>query len=127
MRVFLGRPLCAIPAPEFAGLPVFSAELARVDLVAQVARLARVRRTGWSAWVILFFLFAMGLAVRILFASRFDPAPFAPFLPAVLIATLVCGWRKSVVLLAASVAASWFFFASQPGAFSLTPPFEAVF
>jgi two-component system, sensor histidine kinase PdtaS len=95
-----------------------------VDFVGRVATLARARRTGWSAWGILVLLFALALAVRIVFAARLDPAPLAPFLPAVLIATLVCGWRKSLALVAASAVAGWFLFASRPAWFLMTPPFD---
>jgi two-component system, sensor histidine kinase PdtaS len=95
-----------------------------VDFVAQVARLARVRRTGWSSWGILLLLFAIGLTVRFVYAARLDQVPFAPFLPLVLIATLVCGWRKSLALVAASAVAGWLRFASEPANFVMTPPFE---
>jgi two-component system, sensor histidine kinase PdtaS len=83
-----------------------------------------VRRTGSSAWGILLLLFAVGLTVRFVFASRLDQIPFAPFLPMAPIATLICGWRKALALLAASAVAGRLQFASEPANFVMTPPFE---
>ena len=83
-----------------------------------------VRRTGSSAWGILLLLFAVGLTVRFVFAPRLDQIPFAPFLPMATIATLVCGWRKALALLAASAVAGRLQLASEPANFVMTPPFE---
>jgi two-component sensor histidine kinase len=67
-------------------------------------------------------LFVFGLALRLLFGRYLDAAPFAPFFPALPIAALICGWRKALVLMAISVAASWATSASR--AAYLSPSME---
>ena len=82
--------------------------LARLtDYVAEVARLARIRNSSPVAWGLILGLFLLSLALRLLLGNYLGATPLAPFLPALPVAALLCGWRKAVVLMALSVAASW--------------------
>lgn len=69
-----------------------------------MARLRQSRATGWG---IVVGLFAVSLAVRLGGGRSLDATPFAPFIPALPIAALICGWRRALVLLLASILASW--------------------
>ena len=81
--------------------------------MAEVARLSRIRSSPSVAWGLILGLFVFGLALRVLFGRYLDAAPFAPFLPALPIAALMCGWRKAVVLMAISIATNWAVSASR--------------
>jgi len=71
----------------------------QATLAARVARLARLRRSGWSAWTVWLICFGVAAAAHFAFAQ----APFAPFLAAIVVVTLLCDWRKSLVLVTAAV------------------------
>ncbi len=78
-----------------------------VDYVGQVyqaggAEKRRTGRPGSTFWR----CFAAALALRFVFAGFLDTTPLAPFVPALPIAALICGWRKAVVLMAVSAVAT---------------------
>jgi hypothetical protein len=75
------------------------------DYVALVSKLARIRSASPAAWGVILALFCVSLAVRLLFGAALDATPLAPFVPALPVAALLCGWRKALVLMAVSVAA----------------------
>jgi hypothetical protein len=76
------------------------------DYVGHVSRLARLRSAGPKAWVIILALLVASVALRLAFGRFLDTTPLAPFMPALPVAALICGWRKAIVLMALSLVAS---------------------
>ena len=97
-----------------------------MDYVAEVARLARLRQTRSAGWGIVLALFAISLAVRLGFGRALDATPFAPFIPALPVAALLCGWRRALALLGFSIAASWMT-VSRSYTLALAPSLSARF
>ena len=96
----------------------------KVSSVGRLMWLARVRRIRAPAsWGILLALFLGAVGARVAFALQLDAVPFSPFFLAVLVAAWVCGWRKTLILLAASAIAGWRRFHGNP--WELEPSFDA--
>lgn len=96
-----------------------------MDLDGQLTRLAKARQTRpLASWGLLFALFALALAARAAFSEQLAPVPFLPFFLAVLIAAVICAWRKTIALAAASTFAGWLFFVRRPSSFNMSPSFD---
>lgn len=97
-----------------------------MDYVAEVARLARLRQTRGAGWAVALGLFLFSLAVRFSFPRALDATPFAPFVPVLPVAALLCGWRRALAVLAVAVVVTWAT-VSQSYAQSSAPSVETRF
>jgi two-component sensor histidine kinase len=65
---------------------------------------------GPQCWIVALAFFGASLGLRILFADFLDPIKFLTFYPAIAGATLLCGWKRGVLVLALSTVSAWYFF-----------------
>jgi two-component sensor histidine kinase len=85
-------------------------------LIEWVISIARARRTGVSAWLLAGAFLIGGVGACFVLARQLDKAPFVTLFPAVAAATLFCGWRQGVAVMALAAVAAWYVF--LPPAFS---------
>lgn len=80
---------------------------------------ASIKRRGLLPWAVALLLFTTSLAARILLEPVLAGMKFLTFHPAIVVATLLCGWRQGVFVLALSTAAAWYLFLEPAGSFEL--------
>jgi two-component sensor histidine kinase len=85
------------------------------------ARLAR-KRDGVRCWMDATLLFSASLLVRYILWVWLEPATFMPFYPAIIAATLFCGWSQGVLVLLFSALANWYFFLEPFNSFENEDP-----
>ena len=88
-------------------------------LIRGLVNLAKTRRTGVWCWVWAGGFLAAGVVVRLALAGWLDPVPFITFYPAVVTATLLCGWRQGASVMVLSAVAAWFFFVEPRFSFAI--------
>ncbi|GLI92036.1 sensor histidine kinase [Methylocystis echinoides] len=78
-----------------------------------------VRREGPFPWLVALALFGVGLSTRLLLAPLLEGMKFLTFYPVVAAATLLCGWRQGVLVLALSTLTAWNLFFEPIGSFAI--------
>jgi K+-sensing histidine kinase KdpD len=86
--------------------------------VGPIARIVRRHPGGMRAWVIAVALFGAGLLVRLALDPWLSPIAFLTFYPAIIVATLICGWRPGVLVVLLSMTAGWYLFVEPRGTFA---------
>ena len=78
--------------------------------VHQISR-ASIKRQGLLSWTVALAIFTGSVAVRFPLAPFVDGlAAFTTFYPAIIVATLICGWRQGTLVLVLSTVTGWYFF-----------------
>ncbi len=78
-----------------------------------------INRQGVAPWAFALLFFATSLVVRFLLDSSLDGLAFTTFYPAILTATLICGWLEGILVLVLSTFAGWYFFLEPRNTFVL--------
>lgn len=78
--------------------------------VGPVSKVVGRPQNGVQPWAIAFALFAACLLLRLALEPWLTSLAFITFYPAIIIATLVCGWRPGVLVALLSMLAGWYFF-----------------
>lgn len=81
---------------------------------------ASIKRRGLLPWAVALLLFATSLAARILLDPVLAGMKFLTFHPAIVAATLLCGWLQGVFVLALSAVAAWYLYLEPVRSFQLT-------
>ncbi len=66
--------------------------------VHQLSRVS-IKRQGLLSWTVALALFTVSIAIRILFDPFLAGMKFITFWPAIIVATLICGWRQGIFVL----------------------------
>jgi two-component sensor histidine kinase len=70
-----------------------------------------VTRPGRAlSWAISFIIFTLCTIIRFALSDWLAPVPFITFFPAILVASLLCGWTGGLVILALAAGVAWSFF-----------------
>ncbi len=88
-------------------------------MVEWLVDIAKTRRTGIRSWVFAGLFLAAAIVVRLALAHWLDPVPFMTFYPAVVAATLLCGWRQGALVMVLSAVAAEFFFVEPEFSFAI--------
>jgi len=88
-------------------------------LIRWLVNIAKTRRTGARSGVLVGLFLAAGVVVRLALARWLDPVPFITFYPAVVAATLLCGWRQGAMVTVLSAVAAWFSFVEPRFSFAI--------
>lgn len=83
---------------------------------------ASIERMGLLPWAVAVLFYATSLSVRVLLEPVLEGMKFLTFHPAILAATLICGWRQGVFVLFLSTVTAWYLFEEPIGSFQLTEP-----
>jgi two-component sensor histidine kinase len=89
--------------------------------VSYLSGLTRKRREA-SGWAIALVLFATSVAARLALGRLLAGVPFLTFYPAIIVTTLICGWRQGVLVLGLSGIGAWYFFLRSPWSIALSGP-----
>jgi two-component sensor histidine kinase len=87
-----------------------------------VEKIAPLGRTAASRYAVGLTAFTIAFIVRYSLSDTLNDMPFATFLPAILIAALLAGWRVGLGVACLSCAAAWYFFLPPHGTFALKMP-----
>lgn len=68
------------------------------------------RRRCALAWAVSFIIFTLCTIIRFALSDWLAPVPFITFFPAILVASLLCGWTGGLVILALAAGVAGFFF-----------------
>ena len=93
-----------------------------MPLVRKIGRLSR-KRHGVRCWVDALLLFSASLSARYILWPWLEPTTFMPFYPAIIAATLFCGWRQGVLVLILSALANCYFFFEPVNSFEVEDPY----
>ena len=94
--------------------------------VHQISR-ASIKRQGLLSWTVALALFTGSVAVRFPLAPFVDGlAAFTTFYPAIIVATLICGWRQGTLVLVLSALTGWYFFLEPSLALKGQKTIEAI-
>lgn len=77
--------------------------------VHQLSR-ASIKRQGVLPWSVALLLFSISLEARLVLPPVLIGLAFITFYPAIVVTTLICGWRQGVLVVFLSVLAGWYFF-----------------
>lgn len=80
---------------------------------------ASIKRRGLLPWAVALLLFAASLSARILLEPVLAGMKFLTFHPAIVVATLICGWGQGVFVLLLSAVAAWYLFLEPTNSFEL--------
>jgi two-component sensor histidine kinase len=86
--------------------------------VGPISAIVRRQPSGLRASVIAVALFAASLAARLALEPWLSPIAFVTFYPAIILATLLCGWRQGVFVVLLSMTAGWYLFIEPRGSFA---------
>jgi two-component sensor histidine kinase len=86
--------------------------------VGPISKIVRQHPSGMQASAIAVALFAAGLLVRLALEPWLSPIAFLTFYPAIIATTLICGWRRGVLVVLLSMAAGWYLFIEPRGTFA---------
>jgi len=75
------------------------------------------RQHGWRAWLLAAVFFGFCIGSRLLLDPWLEGAAFMAFYPAIMAATLFCGWRCGATVATTSLVLAWYFFLEPRGAF----------
>jgi len=78
------------------------------------------KRQGASTWALALALLAASVMARYALSPWLEAAPFLTFFPAIVVSTLLCGWRQGTVVLILSAFAAWYFFIPSAHAITIT-------
>jgi two-component sensor histidine kinase len=93
--------------------------------VSHPSGLTRKRRGAWG-WAIAPVMFATSVVARLALGKLLAGVPFLTFYPAIMVTTLICGWRQGVLVLGLSGFAAWYFFLPPLWSFALSGPESVV-
>ncbi len=85
--------------------------------VHQLSR-ASIKRRGVLPWAVALLLFATSLAARLVLPPVLIGLAFITFYPAIVVATLICGWQQGTLVVLLSVLAGWYFFLEPTSTFA---------
>lgn len=86
--------------------------------VHQLSR-ASIKRQGLLSWTVALGIFTGSVALRALLDPLLAGMKFMTFWPAIVVATLVCGWRQGTFVLGLSTLTAWYFFLEPVGSFTI--------
>ncbi|KAF2990178.1 DUF4118 domain-containing protein [Methylocystis sp. MJC1] len=86
---------------------------------------ASIKRRGILPWAVALLFFATSLSARILLEPVLAGMKFLTFHPAIVAATLICGWRQGVFILLLSTVTAWYLFLEPTNSFELKDPSAA--
>jgi hypothetical protein len=86
--------------------------------VGPISAIVRRQPSGLRASAIAVALFAASLAARLALEPWLSPIAFVTFYPAIILATLLCGWRQGVFVVLLSMTAGWYLFIEPRGSFA---------
>jgi two-component system, sensor histidine kinase PdtaS len=86
--------------------------------VHQLNRVA-IKRQGLLSWTVALAIFTGSAAVRVLFDPVLAGMKFMTFWPAIIVATLICGWRQGFFVLILSTVTAWYFFLEPLQSFAI--------
>ncbi len=85
--------------------------------VHQLSR-ASIKRQGVLPWAVALLIFAVSFEARLVLPPVLVGLAFMTFYPAIVAATLICGWRQGTLVLFLSVLAGWYFFLEPARSFA---------
>jgi two-component system, sensor histidine kinase PdtaS len=77
--------------------------------VHQLSR-ASIKRQGLLSWTVALAIFTASVVVRFPLSPFLEGLAFITFYPAIVAATLICGWRQGIAVLILSAFAGWYLF-----------------
>jgi two-component sensor histidine kinase len=85
------------------------------------SRLAKVTadRQGIRPWLVALGIFAASILARLALGRWLEPHTFMTLFPAIMIATLLCGWRQGAAVLILTTLAAWYLLLPPSGSFGL--------
>jgi K+-sensing histidine kinase KdpD len=86
--------------------------------VHQLSRVS-IKRQGLLPWTVALALFTGSVALRELFDPFLAGMKFITFWPAIIVATLICGWRQGAFVLILSMATAWYLFLEPVNSFAI--------
>ncbi|MGJ0506040.1 MAG: histidine kinase dimerization/phosphoacceptor domain -containing protein [Methylocystis sp.] len=86
--------------------------------VHQISRVS-IKRQGLLSWVVALGLFTGSVAVRVLFEPFLGGMKFMTFWPAIVVTTLICGWRQGAFVLSLATGTAWYFFLEPVHSFAI--------
>lgn len=85
--------------------------------VHQLSRVS-IERGGALPWALALLLFVASLEARLVLPPVLIGLAFITFYPAIVAATLICGWRQGTLLLFLSILAGWYFYLEPANSFA---------